>query len=54
MHLVGAVASVQVAVMAEAQMAEMAEVDVTPGNSKITDRDGKGRWTRALFPNSTK
>ena len=53
----GAVASVQVAEIAEiaeAQMAEMAEVDETPGNSKITERDGKGRWRRALFPNSTK
>ena len=50
----GAVASVQVAEIAEAQMAEIAEVDETPGNSKITDRDGKGRWRRALFPNSTK
>ena len=50
----GAVASVQVAEITEAQMAEMAEVDETPGNSKITDRDGKGRWRRALFPNSTK
>ena len=47
----GAAASVQVAEIAEAQMAE---VDETPGNSKITDRDGKGRWRRALFPNSTK
>ena len=47
----GAVASVQVAEIAEAQMAE---IDETPGNSKITDRDGKGRWRRALFPNSTK
>ena len=50
----GAAASVQGAEIAEAQMAEMAEVDETPGNSKITDRDGKGRWRRALFPNSTK
>ena len=50
----GAVASVQVAEIAEAWMAEMAEVDETPGNSKIIDRDGKGRWRRALFPNSTK
>ena len=50
----GAAASVRVAEIAEARMAEMAEVDKTPGNSKITDRDGKGRWRRALFPNSTK
>ena len=50
----GAVALVQFTEIAEAQMAEMAEVDETPGNSKITDRDGKGRWRRALFPNSTK
>ena len=47
----GAVASVQVAEIAEARMAE---IDETPRNSKITDRDGKGRWRRALFPNSTK
>ena len=47
----GAAASVQMAKIAEARMAE---VDETPGNSKITDRDGKGRWRRALFPNSTK
>ena len=50
----GAAASVRVAEIAEAWMAEMAEVDETPGNSKITDRDGKGRWRRALFLNSTK
>ena len=50
----GAVALVQVAEMAEAWMAEMAEVDETPRTYKITDRDGKGRWRRALFPNSTK
>ena len=50
----GAVASVGVAEIAEAWMAEMAEVDETPGNFKITDRDGKGRWRRALFLNSTK
>ena len=47
----GAAASLQMAAIAEA---EMAEVDETPRNSKITDRDGKGRWRRALFPNSTK
>ena len=47
----GAVASLQVA---EIEEVWMAEVDETPGNSKITDRDGKGRWRRALFPNSTK
>ena len=47
----GAAALVQAAVIAEAWMAE---VDETPGNSKITDRDGKGRWRRALFLNSTK
>ena len=39
---------------ASVQFAEIAEVDETPRNSKITDRDGKGRWRRALFPNSTK
>ena len=50
----GAAASVQFTEIAEAWMAEMVEVDETPGNSKITDRDGKGRWRRALFPNSTK
>ena len=41
----------------------LAEVDETPRNSKITSRDfknimegvySKGRWKRALFPNSTK
>ena len=47
----GAAALVQFAEIAEAQMAK---VDETPGNSKITDRDGKGRWRRALFPSSTK
>ena len=47
----GAAASVQMAEIAEAQMAE---VDETPRTYKITDRDGKGRWRRALFPNSTK
>ena len=47
----GAAASVRVAEIVEA---EMAEVDETPGNSKIRDRDGKGRRRRALFPNSTK
>ena len=47
----GAAASVQVAEIAEARMVE---VDEAPGNSKITDRDGKGRWRRALFLNSTK
>ena len=50
----GAVALVQFTEIAEAWIAEMAEVDEAPGNSKITDRDGKGRWRRALFPNSTK
>ena len=48
----GAAASVRHAV--EARMAEEIELYQTPGNSKITDRDGKGRWRRALFPNSTK
>ena len=33
---------------------QLAEADETPKNSKTTDRDGKGRWRRALFPNSTK
>ena len=54
----GAVASVQFAEIAEAWMAEMAEVDETPGNFKITDKDFKKimekRWRRELFPNSTK
>ena len=50
----GAAVVAEMAAIAEAWMAEMAEVDETPGNSKITDRDGKGRWKRALFPNSTK
>ena len=39
-------------------MAEMAEVDETPGNFKITDKDFKKimekRWRRELFPNSAK
>ena len=34
----GAAASVQFAEIAEARMAEMAEVDETPGNFKITDK----------------
>ena len=42
----GAVASVQGAEIAEARMAE---VDETPGNSKITDRDGKGRGEEHYF-----
>ena len=46
-----AVTSTQFKKIAEAWMAE---VDETPRNSKITDRDGKGRWRRALFPDSTK
>ena len=50
----GAAASVQFAEIAEAQMAEEIELYETPRNSKITDRDGKGRGRRALFPNSTK
>ena len=54
----GAAASVQFAEIAEARMAEMAEVDETPGNFKITDKDFKKimekRWRRELFPNSTK
>ena len=37
----GAVASLQFAEIAEARMAEMAEVDETPGNFKITDKDFK-------------
>ena len=40
--------------MLDAQMAKDIELYETPGNSKITDRDGKGRGRRALFPNSTK
>ena len=39
---------------ASVQGAEIVEVDETTGNSKITDRDGKGRWRRALFLNSIK
>ena len=54
----GAAASVQFTEIAEARMAEMAEVDETPGNFKITDKDFKKimekRWRRELFPNSTK
>ena len=54
----GAAALVQFAEIAEARMAEMAEVDETPGNFKITDKDFKKirekRWRRELFPNSTK
>ena len=38
----------------DAQMAKDIELYETPGNSKITDRDGKGRGRRALFPNSTR
>ena len=53
----GSVAS-QFAEIAEARMAEMAEVDETPGNFKIRDKDFKKimekRWRRELFPNSTK
>ena len=48
------VTSAQKREIAEAQMREAIELYETPGNSKITDRDGKGRWRRALFPNSTK
>ena len=50
----GAAASVQYVAIAEAWIAEDIELYETPGNSKITDRDGKGRWRRALFLNSTK
>ena len=50
----GTAALVQMGEIAEAWMAEMAEVDETPRTYKITDRDGKGRWKRALFLNSTK
>ena len=54
----GAAESVQFTEIAEARMAEMAEVDETPGNFKITDKDFKKimekRWRRELFPNSTK
>ena len=50
----GTVTSAQMREIAEAQMREEIELYETPGNSKITDRDGKGRWRRALFPNSTK
>ena len=38
----------------EWQYRQALELDETPGKSKITDRDGKGRERRALFPNSTK
>ena len=51
---IGAAVAAEMAALAQAWMAEMAEADKTPGNYKITDRDGKGRWRRALFPNSTK
>ena len=50
----GVAAALVQAELAEAWMAEEIELYETPGNSKITDRDGKGRWRRALFPNSTK
>ena len=54
----GAAASLQFTEIAEAWMVEMAEVDETPGNFKITDKDFKKimekRWRRELFPNSTK
>ena len=50
----GAAALRQMAEIEVAWMAEDIELYETPGNSKITDRDGKGRWRRALFPNSTK
>ena len=33
---------------------QLAKADETPNNSKTTDRDGKGRWKRALFLSSTK
>ena len=44
-----AAASVQFAEIAEARMAEMAEVDETPRNSKITDRDGKGKVEKSII-----
>ena len=50
----GAAALRQMAEIQAAWMAEDIELYETLGNSKITDRDGKGRWRRALFPNSTK
>ena len=50
----GAAALVQFTEIAEAWMAEDIELYEKPGNSKITDRDGKGKGRRALFPNSTK
>ena len=50
----GVAAALVQAELAEAWMAEEIELYETPGNSKITNRDGKGRWRRALFPNSTK
>ena len=42
----GAATSVQFAEIAEARMAEMAEVDETPGNFKITEKDFKKSWRR--------
>ena len=50
----GAAVSRQMAEIQVALMAEEIELYETPRNSKITDRDGKGRGRRALFPNSTK
>ena len=32
-----------------ATLVQLAEVDKTTKNSKTTDRDGKGRWRRALI-----
>ena len=51
---IGVAVALVPAELAEARMAGEIELYETPGNSKITDRDGKGRWRRALFPNSTK
>ena len=49
-----AIDTVQFRKVLDAQMAKDIELYETPGNSKITDRDGKGRGRRALFPNSTR
>ena len=50
----GAAVLRQMAEIQATRMAEEIELYETPRNSKITDRDGKGRGRRALFPNSTK
>ena len=50
----GAAASRRMKEILERQYRKDMELYETPGNSEITDRDGKGRERRALFPNSTK